>query len=316
VPSGDDGGPIKVSWTVGGAFDVDDTELVVGLWDSLMSKNLADVEDGAYPSSMTLEVINSNEFRVARPPNTAGRTRWHVDGPDPTTSSSSNSTDDASINPTFEATIDTSNYPPGSKLAVIARAKVDKGWLQQSENVGPSDLGPSSHIVNARRNPSYLALNAGKVIRGKVDDWWYSNPITILLGSDDKDDEGEVHLLREAESNDAPRSVDGDRVKAIHVNSRFSSLPGVIDAVSGAAVSGPVANTTVAPAAKEASDPNLYSLGILLVLINLFALALLIRRRRQRRYVERILSDDEEFGISVGPYHDDPVEDADARVIT
>lgn len=316
VPSGDDGGPIKVSWTVGGAFDVDDTELVVGLWDSLVSKNLADVEDGAYPSLMTLEVINSNEFRVARPPNTAGRTRWHVDGPDPTTSSSSNSTDDASINPTFEATIDASDYPPGSKLAVIARAKVDKGWLQQSENVGPSDLGPSSHIVNARRNPSYLALNAGKVIRGKVDDWWYSNPITILLGSDDKDDEGEVQLLREAESNDAPRSVDGDRVKAIHVNSRFSSLPGVIDAVSGAAVSGPVANTTVATAAKEASDPNLYSLGILLVLINLFALALLIRRRRQRRYVERILSDDEEFGISVGPYHDDPVEDADARVIT
>ena len=151
---------------------------------------------------------------------------------------------------------------------------------------------------------------------GKVDDWWCSNPITILLGSDDKDDEGEVQLLREAESNDAPRSVDGDRVKAIHVNSRFSSLPGVIDAVSGAAVSGPVANTTVATAAKEASDPNLYSLGILLVLINLFALALLIRRRRQRRYVERILSDDEEFGISVGPYHDDPVEDADARVIT
>ena len=55
---------------------------------------------------------------------------------------------------------------------------------------------------------------------GKVDDWWCSNPITILLGSDDKDDEGEVQLLREAESNDAPRSVDGDRVKAIHVNSR------------------------------------------------------------------------------------------------
>jgi hypothetical protein len=158
-------------------------------------------------------------------------------------------------------------------------------------------------------------LNAGKVIRGKVDDWWYSNPITILLGSDDKDDEGEVQLLREAESNDAPRSVDGDRVKAIHVNSRFSSLPGVIDAVSGAAVSGP-ASTTVAPSAKGASDPNLYSLGVLLVLINLFALALLIRKRRQRRYVERILSDDEEFGVSVGPYHDDPVENADARVIT
>jgi hypothetical protein len=156
-------------------------------------------------------------------------------------------------------------------------------------------------------------LNAGKVIRGKVDDWWYSNPITILLGSGDRDDEAEVQLLHEAESNDAPRSVDGDRVKAVHVNSRFSSLPGVMEAVSGAAVSEP-ATATVAPA--KTGDPNLFSLGILLILINLFALALLVRRRRQRRYVERILSDDEELGVSVGPYHDDPVEDADARVIT
>ena len=299
-------GPIKVSWTVGGAFDVDDTELVVGLWDSLPSNNLADVEDGAYPSAKTLDVINSNEFRVASPPNTVGRTRWHADGPNPTISPSS-------INPEFEATIETTNYPPGSKLAVIARAKVDKDWIEQSDNVGPSGLGPASHIVNARRNPSYLALNAGKVIRGKVDDWWYSNPITILLGSGDRDDEAGVQLLHEAESNDAPRSVDGDRVKAVHVNSRFSSLPGVMEAVSGAAVSEP-ATATVAPA--KTGDPNLFSLGILLILINLFALALLVRRRRQRRYVERILSDDEELGVSVGPYHDDPVEDADARVIT
>jgi hypothetical protein len=46
-------------------------------------------------------------------------------------------------------------------------------------------------------------------------------------------------------------------------------------------------------------------------------LALLIWRRQQRRrYVERILSDDKKNGVSVGPYSDDPTEDADARVVT
>ncbi len=46
-------------------------------------------------------------------------------------------------------------------------------------------------------------------------------------------------------------------------------------------------------------------------------LALLIRRWQQRRrYVEHILSDNEEFGVSLGPYSDDPAEDADVRVVT
>jgi hypothetical protein len=300
-----DGSSIKVSWTVGGAFNIDDTELVVGLREFLPS-NLADVEDGAYPSATTLNVINSNKFHVVRPSITVGRTRWHVDGPHPTTSS--NDSDSFSTFPTFEATIDTSNYLPTSTLVVFAKAKVDKDWLQQSKDVGPTGLGPTSHIVNARRNPSYLALNAGKIIRGKVDDWWYSNPITIFIGSDNQDTEAEVKLLHEAESNEAPRSKDGDRIKAIHINSRFSNLSGVMEAVSGGA-----AEAVMGPASAKAS--SLYSLGILLILINLFALAILVRRRRQRRYVERIISDDEEFGVSVGPYHDDPAEDADRRVI-
>jgi len=43
------------------------------------------------------------------------------DGPHPTTATTSN--DGAfAINPMFEATIDTSNYPPGTKLAIFANA--------------------------------------------------------------------------------------------------------------------------------------------------------------------------------------------------
>ncbi len=311
-------GSIKVSWTVGGAFDIDDTELVVGLWDSIPT-NLADAEDGSYPSAATMDVLNSEFFITSRPSSTVGRTRWHVDGSNPTTSS--NNTDRFSTYPTFEATIDTSIYPPRSILAVFARAKVDEDWLQQPSNVGPSGLGPTSHIVNARRNPTYLALNAGKVIRGKVDDWWYSDPIAIVMSSDDKDNEAEVQLLQDTESNDAPRSVDGNRIKAIHLNSRFDNIfLGPMGAASGGATKA-VPNGAVEAVSEPASTgtpanrSNLYPLGILFILINLVALASLIRRRRRRRYVERIASDDLEFGVSVEPYHDDPVDGTEQREI-
>jgi hypothetical protein len=322
VPSGgidESDGSIRVSWTVGGAFDIDDTELVVGLWDSIPT-NLADVEDGSYPSAATLDALNSEYFITSRPSSTVGRTRWHVDGPNPTIRS--NKTDRFATYPTFEATIDTSNYPPRSILGVFARAKVDEDWLQQSGNVGPSGLGPTSHIVNARRNPSYLALNAGKVIRGKVDDWWYSDPITIVISSDDKDDEAEVQLLHDAESNNAPRSVDGNRIKAIHLNSRFSNLPPVLMGAASGGATDPVPNLAVEAVSGPASTgapakrSNLYSLGILFILINVVALAALIRRQRRRRYVERVASDDLEFGVSVESYHDDPVDGTEPRVIT
>jgi hypothetical protein len=54
------------------------------------------------------------------------------------------------------------------------------------------------------RNLSSLALNLSKVIQGKVDNWWYSNPIIILLGLDNRENETKVQLLHKAKSNDAP----------------------------------------------------------------------------------------------------------------
>ena len=164
-------------------------------------------------------------------------------------------------------------------------------------------------------------MNAGKVIRGKVDDWWYSDPIAIVMSSDDKDNEAEVQLLQDTESNDAPRSVDGNRIKAIHLNSRFDNIfLGPMGAASGGATKA-VPNGAVEAVSEPASTgtpanrSNLYPLGILFILINLVALASLIRRRRRRRYVERIASDDLEFGVSVEPYHDDPVDGTEQREI-
>jgi preprotein translocase subunit SecG len=322
-------GSVKVSWTVGGAFTVDDTKLVVGLWDDLPS-NLADGTDGSYPSKKTLNVLNNrNKFVVSLPSNTMGRTRWHVDGPHPTksTSSSSNIDDTFGINPTFEAMIDTSKYLPGSTIVVFAKAKVDKDWLDQANNVAPAGLGPTSHIVNSRRNSSYLAMNAGKVIRGKVDDWWYSDPIAIIIGSDDVDNEAEAQLLQDAVSNDAPRTMDGDRIKAVHINSRFvnttgtfagkakvaSGNDGAIDTASGGAAE-EVVTTLTKTGTISVITTNLYVLGLFFVLI-VVALALLVRRRRQRRYIEQVIAEYEDDIEVSASYRDRPIEDVDARRI-
>jgi preprotein translocase subunit SecG len=227
--------------------------------------------------------------------------------------------------------IDTSKYLPGSTIVVFAKAKVDKDWLDQANNVAPAELGPMSHIVNSRRNSSYLAMNAGKVIRGKMDDWWYSDPITIIIGSDDVDNEAEAQLLQDAVSNDAPRTMDGDRIKAVHINSRFVDTTGTyagmanVTSASGNddvgaidTASGGAAEEVVTAVTKTGTisliTTNLYVLGLFFVLI-VVALALLVRRRRQRRYIEQVIveyEDDIEVSTS---YSDRPIEDADARRI-
>jgi len=294
--------PTKVSWTVGGAFNIDTTELVLGPWDTLPT-NLADANDGTYPSMETMATINSSdEFVTLNPTNIdskaqiAGRSRWHADGPHPLASNN------GFVDLTFEAEIDTSAYSPGTKLAIFARAKVDENWLAPANNVGPQGLGPASHIVNARRNPSYFATNAGKVIRGKADDWWYSVPITLVVGAAGGPDE-EAQVLDEAEINNTPRSVDESSqiVRAVHLNARIGFLPHAMESVSRGSGS------------MEQSLPWL--LGPLSVLVfALLGIVVLVRWRRRRLYAQRELEriSEEEDSFSVGSYRDDPAEDEEA----
>lgn len=300
---------IKVSWTVGGAFNIDTTELVIGPWDSL-PPNLADVNDGAYPSTEMMNSINnknSDEFTTMKPSNidkqgsVAGRSRWHADGPHPTTSNDDNT---FAINPMFEATIDTSNYPPGTNLAIFAKAKVDVDWLQPASNVGPTGLGPMSHLVNARRNPSYHASNAGKVIRGRVDDWWYSDPITIVVGTTNGSQEEEAQVLQEATLNNAPRSVSYDNngeplfIKAVHINARLGYLSGAMENIPQKNGVGSI--TTLG------MPWLLGSAGIAIIII--FGLVAFMRRRRRgyvhAKHMERIV-EEEDDSFSMGSYRDD-----------
>jgi len=316
---------VTISWTVGGAFNIDETELIFGPWDSLPS-NLADGNDGAYPSVQTLEVIsNIDDFISVSPSNldsTAGRSRWHVDGPHPTASS-----DD--INPTFEVTIDTSAYPPGTNLAVFAKAKVDRQWLGPiSENVAPSNMGPVSHIVNARGNPNYYATNAGKVIRGRQDDWWYSSPVTLVVGGAASEAEAD-QIFAEAETNHAPISFvsnesdgrmdeGGSRlVKAVHVNARIGYLPHVMDTV----VSHPSnsAHSLFGGGGASTTKSMPFLLGTLgIAIFVLLVLVGLVRRRRKRNMYARqrleSIAEDEADSFSAGSYRDDPAMDGDVEV--
>eukprot|EP00571_Detonula_confervacea_P003463 CAMPEP_0172329022 /NCGR_PEP_ID=MMETSP1058-20130122/60661_1 /TAXON_ID=83371 /ORGANISM="Detonula confervacea, Strain CCMP 353" /LENGTH=871 /DNA_ID=CAMNT_0013046167 /DNA_START=25 /DNA_END=2640 /DNA_ORIENTATION=- len=307
---------IKVSWTVGGAFNIDTTELVIGPWGTL-PLNLADINDGAYPSAEMMDSINnknSDEFTTMRPSNidnkqgsVEGRSRWHADGPHPATTTTTSSNSGAfAMNPRFEATIDTSKYPPGTKLAIFAKATVDKDWLQPASNVGPSGLGPVSHIVNARQNPSYHASNAGKVIRGRVDDWWYSDPITIVIGTTNGFEEEEAQVLQEAALNNAPRSVsyndDGEVlfINAVHINARLGYLPGVMENVSQTSNTGSSVTTTL-------GMPWLLG-SLCIAIIVIFSLVAFVRRRRMRyahgKQMARI-AEDEDDSFSMGSYRDD-----------
>ena len=290
---------INISWSVGGVFSIDETQLVFGLWDALPS-NLSDAQDGAYPSLETLDLIESNKFHTTKP--LEGRSRWHADGPYPTNG--------ASLDPIFEATIDISSYPLGSTLVVFAKAKVDADWLQQSNAVAPSGLGPTSHIVNARVNPSYRASNAGKVIRGRRGNWWHSNPIKIIIGSHDGS-EAEAQLIAEAKSRNTPRSVDGDRLIAVHINSRLGYLSDAIDNLAGnsSQPTSSLSEKTSQPAT-PLNLPLLFGAFSILAMV-LFVFAAFRRRRQRRRYAERIIAEQEDNMMFDEGYSDDPEEDAE-----
>ncbi|KAL7509201.1 hypothetical protein ACHAXN_007366 [Cyclotella atomus] len=302
-----------VSWTVGGSFDIDSTEIVYGPWEELPS-NLAEGKDGFYPSPETSELIASN-FLTVSPTNTdasaevQGRSMWHKQGAYP-------KKDDSTPFPTFETTLDLSSYPSGTKIAVVAKVKVDKAWTNPASNVGPPGLGSVSHIVNARTNPAYHATNAGKVIQGRDNSWWYSKPVSLIIGS-----AGEyANLMSEATSSNAPMTMMDGKVKAIHINARTGSMDmqgdgmnmkGEMDVKRESSVAeNSGGSKSMATASSNLSMPWL--LGAL-ASFSVFVLGcVLIRRKRRmrahRRNMERIRDEDEDFNADFsehGEYRDD-----------
>ncbi len=200
-----------ISWTVGGAFEIDSTDIIYGPW-TIRHYDLVDAKDGFYPSAEALNLLKTDEFISVKPnnlgANVIGRSRWHENGSFP--KSNVNKIDP---NPIFEADIDISNFSNGTRLAVFARAKVDSSWARQPKS-SFSALGAVSHIVNSRTNPSYFASNGGKIIKGREDNWWYSLPIIIVIGSNNEDDDMEyLSALPDCE------------LEVIAINSRYGDMP-------------------------------------------------------------------------------------------
>jgi len=161
---------IEIEWTVGGGFTVDETRIIHGRWEDMPlsidgSGQLTD-EDLAKLDGK----INTLDATVG-----GGTTQWHKDGAQP------NSGAFPTIGPLFQASIETSSYSPGDKIAVFALARLDSSWSRQPNNIKPEGP-PLSHVVNARTNPTWHHESAGKVIQGRL--LWYSIPLTLVVGDD------------------------------------------------------------------------------------------------------------------------------------
>ena len=301
-----------VSWTVGGSFDIDSTEVVYGPWDELPS-NLAEPTEGFYPSPGTSNLIASDFLTIRYDGN--GRSMWNKQGPSP------KKDDDSTPFPMFEASIDLSKYPAGTKIAVFAKAKVDKAWSASKPNVGPSNIGSVSHIVNARTNPAYRATNAGKVIQGRENSWWYSAPVTLIVGSSEEADK----MISQATASNSPMTLIDGKVKAVHINARRGELQGMDMGSMGINMEGmskdvmaervmPKDETSTATAPSNSSMPFLIGA---LVSLSVFTVGCLVIRRRRRLNahrirMERIRDDEDDFNVDISEdgYRDDGLENS------
>jgi hypothetical protein len=310
-----------VSWTVGGSFDIDSTEVVYGPWDELPS-NLANAKDGYYPSPETSQLIAS-DFLTVSPSNIdvnselQGRSMWHKQGAYP-------KKDDNTPFPTFEASLDLSKYPAGTKIAVFAKAKVDKSWTASSSNVGPAGIGSVSHIVNARTNPAYFASNAGKIIQGRENSWWFSAPISLVIGSAEE----ETKIISDATASNVPMAMIDGKIKAIYINSRTGGMGSGMDAGNMHMDMGDMSmNTKTERVMPKEADANMASapssssmpwLLVVLVSMSMFVVGCVIIRRKRRMFarrirMERIRDEEDDFNVDIsehGEYRDDGVENS------
>eukprot|EP00590_Aulacoseira_subarctica_P005026 CAMPEP_0172432904 /NCGR_PEP_ID=MMETSP1064-20121228/65515_1 /TAXON_ID=202472 /ORGANISM="Aulacoseira subarctica , Strain CCAP 1002/5" /LENGTH=707 /DNA_ID=CAMNT_0013180519 /DNA_START=21 /DNA_END=2144 /DNA_ORIENTATION=+ len=174
---------VEVEWTVGGAFDVDETNLVYGARKDMEDSNIMYCTTQPDPQQLDTwidRIINIKsgkgnnkgstiQFTVSQ----KGRTRWHERGSSPL---SQLPIRDGAFpsDPVFRTSIDLSSFQEGDEIVIFAMATVDSSW-------NSSNSAPQSHIVNARTNTTWRFTNvAGMTIQGRVR--WLSPPITLTVG--------------------------------------------------------------------------------------------------------------------------------------
>jgi len=159
---------VTVEWTVGGALEIDETQLYYGNWNSVSG-----VDCMAQPPSN----LDQNLALGSMLTSTTGTGYFSKFGVSPTTVSLT--ADSPPLGPVFQATVDLSSFEVGDEIVVMAKAKVDQSWVQQPSDVAPQ-VAPQSHIVNARTNASWFHENNGKILQGR-EEWYSIIPLTLVI---------------------------------------------------------------------------------------------------------------------------------------
>lgn len=171
-----DHGSIKVEWTVGGGFNIDESALIVAKWNDLPVDFDGENQPLGDANATLVSVINGEDvdgISISKK-TVQGRTKWHEDKAFPFTSHK-----DFGGGPMYSASFNIDDYEEGDVLAIFSYAKLDQYWKTQPSDVSP-DVPPQSHVVNARTNTDWLHERGNQTVRGRLD--WFSVPVTILIG--------------------------------------------------------------------------------------------------------------------------------------
>lgn len=196
---GDDVDTVTFQWEVGGAFQVDSTELWWGRWPSHGTSN--DDDDELLSARRWIESAFANNLVTGNSSyNTqSGGTRWstHSGQNGETLWNDSNRADEfdffkaTPFKPFFSQVLETSALWQGMvdnglvvdgeedfvDMFVAARAAVDSALAKQT-NPEPS-VQPQSHFVNARTNDAWVHENNGHRVVGHSE--WWSSAVRIRI---------------------------------------------------------------------------------------------------------------------------------------
>ena len=163
---------VSVEWTIGGALEVDETSLVFGKLEDIVSLLLDDL----CLVQPTNEQWTKLENAISDPSTSIQQTNLQTNGT--TRWSAYNSGSGLPQDPTYQATIPIDGFSGGDIIVGFAVAKVDSSWSKAPEGI---TMTPQSHIVNARTNTSWFHESSGKVIKGR--NFWISLPIALEISS-------------------------------------------------------------------------------------------------------------------------------------
>jgi Zinc carboxypeptidase len=184
-------GGVTVDWTVGGAMTIDQTQL----WVATLGDIAVAAPDGTSwlqnyicgdPADEVMSLFQRLDPATIQSAFTAVGTPQTGTGFFSANGSLPAQTNDT-MGPIFSTTLDLTSMSINTPttLLVLAGATVDSSWTQLPPNraVGPSGVGPQSHLVHARTNASWKHVNNQKyVIEGQTA--FFSTPILVRLVDD------------------------------------------------------------------------------------------------------------------------------------